>query len=244
MAISTIRPRYITATRWLTCSMTLMSWEIKRKESFISFCNRIIRLMIEAWIETSSAETDSSATMRSGPTASAPAIDRRWRWPPENSCGKRFIWSRRRPTRSNISATRSFFSRPDARPWIDSGSPTMSPAFSRGFRDENGSWKTICMVLRNGRTRRDDKCVMSCPSNRILPSVGSCSLRIVLPTVDLPQPLSPTRPSVSPRPTSKETPSTALTWPVTRFRKPPWIGKRFVSFSTLRSGSSTNVLMD
>ena len=32
-------------------------------------------------------------------------MTRRWRWPPENSCGKRIIWSRRRPTFSNSVAT-------------------------------------------------------------------------------------------------------------------------------------------
>ncbi len=40
-----------------------------------------------AWIETSSAETGSSATMNFGSTASARAMPMRWRWPPENSCG-------------------------------------------------------------------------------------------------------------------------------------------------------------
>ena len=38
-----------------------------------------------AWIETSSAETGSSATMNSGASASARAMPMRWRWPPENS---------------------------------------------------------------------------------------------------------------------------------------------------------------
>ena len=43
--------------------------------------------MICAWIETSSAETGSSQTMKSGLSASARAMPMRWRWPPENSCG-------------------------------------------------------------------------------------------------------------------------------------------------------------
>jgi hypothetical protein len=45
--------------------------------------------MIWAWIETSSAETGSSAMISFGRSASARAIPIRWRWPPENSCGKR-----------------------------------------------------------------------------------------------------------------------------------------------------------
>ncbi len=43
--------------------------------------------MICAWIETSRALIGSSATIRSGFTASARATPIRWRWPPENSCG-------------------------------------------------------------------------------------------------------------------------------------------------------------
>ena len=45
---------------------------------------------------------------------------------------------------------------------------------------------------------------------------GSISRRIALPAVDLPQPLSPTSPSVSPWPTLNEMPSTARTQPRTR----------------------------
>jgi len=40
-----------------------------------------------AWIETSSAATASSQTMKLGFTASARAMPMRWRWPPENWCG-------------------------------------------------------------------------------------------------------------------------------------------------------------
>ena len=45
--------------------------------------------MICAWIETSSEATGSSQTSTSGCIASARAIATRWRWPPENWCGKR-----------------------------------------------------------------------------------------------------------------------------------------------------------
>ena len=43
--------------------------------------------MICAWIDTSSADTGSSATISLGLTASARAMPMRWRCPPENSCG-------------------------------------------------------------------------------------------------------------------------------------------------------------
>ena len=54
-------------------------------------CRSWSRLSTCAWTETSRAETGSSATMKSGSTASARAMPMRWRWPPENSCGKRRV---------------------------------------------------------------------------------------------------------------------------------------------------------
>ena len=51
------------------------------------------------------------------------------------------------------------------------------------------------------------------PLNTMSPEVGSSSLVITRPVVDLPQPDSPTSPSVSPALTEKETPSTARTAP-------------------------------
>ena len=45
--------------------------------------------MICAWIETSRAETGSSATISLGCRASARAMPMRWRCPPENSLGYR-----------------------------------------------------------------------------------------------------------------------------------------------------------
>src|ERR1700674_2466158 len=56
----------------------------------------------------------------------------------------------------------------------------------------------------------------------MVPAVGSISRRIARPTVDLPQPDSPTRPSVSPSAIEKLTPSTANTWPPAR-RRNPWL---------------------
>ena len=57
---------------------------------------------------------------------------------------------------------------------------------------------------------------------------------IARPTVDLPHPDSPTRPSVSPRPIESVTPSTALTSPTWRSRTSPLlIGNQTRSSSTL-----------
>ena len=62
-----------------------------------SCCRSCSRLTICALTETSSAETASSQTIRSGSAASARAMPMRWRWPPENSCGRRSSASRGRP---------------------------------------------------------------------------------------------------------------------------------------------------
>ena len=56
-----------------------------------------------------------------------------------------------------------------------------------------------------------DHGLISFPFNIILPSVGFISLKMARPSVVLPQPLSPTRPMVSERITSKVTSSTAFT---------------------------------
>jgi hypothetical protein len=95
----------------------------------------------------------------------------------------------------------------------------------RGFSDAYGSWKTICSSRRTSRIRRREKPVMSWPLKMILPSVGTSSLMTVRPSVVLPQPDSPTRPSVSPARSDRSTPSTAWTWPTRRLKTPAVIGK-------------------
>ncbi len=62
---------------------------------------------------------------------------------------------------------------------------------------------------------------MSVPSSLMAPEDGSTSRSTVRATVDLPQPDSPTMPSVSPPPTEKLTPSTACTVPTCRRKMPP-----------------------
>ncbi len=78
--------------------------------------------------------------------------------------------------------------------------------------------------------------MMSVPLKTMLPEVGRTSLRVALPTVVLPQPLSPTSPRVSPLMTEKLTPSTACTWPTTLPNTPFFTGKSFWRSVTLMSG--------
>src|SRR5665213_978172 len=82
---------------------------------------------------------------------------------------------------------------------------------------------------------------MSTPLTLMVPPVGSISRRTVRPTVDLPQPDSPTRPSVSPLSIEKLTPSTANTVPAACCNSPLRIGKCFFrsrTSSTVAAGAT------
>ena len=105
-------------------------------------------------------------------------------------------------------------------PWMTNGSEMIVPTVLRGFSDEYGSWKIICISRRRALSSSPLIVAISRPANVIEPLVGSVSRSSSRAVVDLPQPDSPTSPSVSPRRTSKETPSTALTAPTCRRKKP------------------------
>ena len=78
---------YITATRSEMCLTTERSCAMKSRVRFIFRIRSASRFRICAWIDTSSADTGSSAMMIFGSRASARAIAIRCRCPPENSCG-------------------------------------------------------------------------------------------------------------------------------------------------------------
>src|SRR5215468_9023386 len=77
---------------------------------------------------------------------------------------------------------------------------------------------------------------MSVPPTSTDPEVGSIRRSTARPAVVLPQPDSPTRPSVSPTPMVKLTPSTAWTWPTVRRSRPLRTGKCFLRSWTARTG--------
>src|SRR5256884_159347 len=83
-----------------------------------------------------------------------------------------------------------------------------------------------------------DSFVRLWPLKRISPSVGSTRRRIERPSVDLPQPDSPTRPSVSPWRMLKSTPSTARTCATVRWSTPAVIGNHVLRPFTSISGSA------
>ena len=95
----------------------------------------------------------------------------------------------------------------------------------RGLSDACGSWKTTCTLRRYAIISLPPIFVMSTPSTVIEPPHGLFRRRIARAVVDLPQPDSPTMPSVSPRFSSNETSSTALTWPTVKPNTPFLIGK-------------------
>ncbi len=83
------------------------------------------------------------------------------------------------------------------------------PTVWRGLSAPYGSWKTICISRRSGRSSERPRWVMSRPSSRTVPAVGSSSRVMRRAVVDLPHPDSPTSPSVSPRPMCSVTSTTA-----------------------------------
>ena len=91
------------------------------------------------------------------------------------------------------------------------GAEMIVPTVCRGFSELYGSWKIICISRRSGTISLRVE-VGDVPARRTRScrrwARAACS--IVRPAVDLPQPVSPTRPRVSPGPTSRLMPSTAL----------------------------------
>src|SRR4051794_5815322 len=77
-ATSQIFPRYITATRSLTFFTTARSWEMNNSVRPYSAFMSSSRLRMEAWTDTSSADTGSSQMTILGSVMSARAIEMRW----------------------------------------------------------------------------------------------------------------------------------------------------------------------
>jgi hypothetical protein len=107
-----------------------------------------------------------------------------------------------------------------------------------GFSVIIGSWKIIAISFpRNRRISFSCRPTSSRPFSFIEPSTmrpgGSTRPMMEKPVTVLPEPDSPTRPSTSPRETSKDTPSTDFTTPA-RVKK--WV----LSLETERTGVITS----
>ncbi len=217
--------------------MTPMSWVISTIAAPVSRFRSAIRSRISACTVTSSAVVGSSAIKRSGPQAIAAAIITRWRMPPESSCG---YWASRRRasgmrTFSSQARAWSMASRPPMPRWRRSGSAICSPIFTCGVSAVSGSWKIIVIFEPRMRLRSPSFSPSSSwPLNFAEPSARPLAARRPITAMKvwlLPEPLSPTTPRHSPRPTLKETPRTAST-------TPSWVEKRTLSRSTARIGSA------
>ena len=106
----------------------------------------------------------------------------------------------------------------------------------RGLSEAKESWKTICRFLRNSLRAMPPYSATPSPSNTILPLSGLIKRAINLAVVDLPQPDSPTMPSVLPLATEKLTLSTAWTNFFSLAKSSLRTGKYFLSSLTTSNG--------
>ena len=192
---------------------------MNRIEQPTSRCRSRISPIIWTSSVASSAVVGSSAIKRSGSAISAMAMQIRWRMPPENSWAN---WSSRRspsamPTLASISAARRRLTArdPPARYWMLT---ICVPIESTGLSAVIGSWKTTEMRSpRSACIAAGPSCSRSRPSKPMRPAVTSplaASSRSRAATrVDLPQPDSPTRPTILPRGTSSATSRNACSRP-------------------------------
>src|SRR5688572_1466824 len=122
-------------------------------------------------------------------------------------------------TLRSISTAWSRASLGDILRWRSSASATWSPTGKAGLSEVIGSWKIIeSLSPRRSRRRRTGTLSRSSPSNSTSPPAmrpGGCGTRPMMERAVtlLPQPDSPTTPSVRPRSSEKSTPSTARTSP-------------------------------
>ena len=175
---------------------------MKRYVSSNSSWSSSSRFRICAWIETSSAETGSSHDdqrrvdgERAGDADPLPLPAGELVRVAGRGVG---AGGRRRSSSSRTRVAVSRCARRDAVRLHRLGE--IRPTLCRGLSEANGSWKTICIRRRSGRSCASDSVRDVGRRRRVIrPAVGSYRRRIARPTVDLPQPDSPTSPSVSPR---------------------------------------------
>src|SRR5207244_4325393 len=81
----------------------------------------------------------------------------------------------------------------------------------RGLKDAVASWKTGCIAVRSMRNRGAGNSERQTPFSVTLPMSGLVKHKHILPSVDLPDPDSPTSAKVSRCLTYSDTPFTATT---------------------------------
>ena len=185
-----------------------------------SACWRARRLRICFCTVTSRAVVGSSANSSLGPHDSAIAMTTRWRMPPDNWCG--YSLSRRRgsgmPTDRSSSSAVSLAKFVFMSKCSLSDSVIWRPILTTGLSEVMGSWKIMAMpVPYSLRDALDPSEEVSWPSKVTVPSRMTLRLgsRFMMErdSTDLPEPDSPTTPSVWPASSENVTPSTARTTP-------------------------------
>src|ERR1700733_8310648 len=147
--------------------------------------------------------------MKSGAVARARAIATRCRCPPLSWCGYLFLTAGLSDTFSSVLATRASISLLAAISCALIGILMIRRTVILGSRLAVGSWKTICIRRLSCRILLPCRPRISSPSKTTLP-VAATRLSIARPAEVLPEPDSPTSPSVSPLGTDSATSRTAL----------------------------------
>ena len=147
----------------------------------------------------SNAATLSSSTKNSGDRAKARASTMRCRCPPLKLPGLRAASDALSPTSSSNPATEG----PCLSARASTASCNAAPTVMLGLRAEKGSWNTGCAARLNSAPLGAPPFHVTSPSSHV------SRPRRMLPRVDLPDPLSPTRPTRSPGAMAKSTPLSA-----------------------------------
>jgi hypothetical protein len=216
----------MTSTSSAISAITPRSWVMSMMARSVSSCSRRTSARICACVVTSSAVVGSSAISTFGWPASAMAIIARWRSPPDNcqAYSLRTPSGRGIPTWWSSSAARSRDCFLDSPRCNRMASPICEPTVCTGLKELMGSWKTspmspprTCRISGPfaGRVARSTQ-----PWSR-LSRISPSTTRpgdSTMPSRDravmlLPQPVSPTTPSVLPAAMVKLTPSTARVVP-------------------------------
>ncbi len=195
-AISTISPRYITATRSEMYShhrQVVRDEQVGQPEPLPQVDQQVDDLRLDRHVQGRDRLVEDHEARAAGPAPgrcrSAAAGRRRTR--ADSGCGR----PGRGPPVRGLASTRASRSRRSPRPWTIRPSSMIARTVMRGLSEPKGSWKTICMSRRRRRQRAAAAGgdVRGRPAS-MRPAVGSSSRKSVRPAVVLPQPDSPTRP--------------------------------------------------
>ena len=239
-ASSTMRPRYITATRsrYAARRQVVGDEQIGRPRSLLQI---ISRLTTCACTDTSSAETGSSATMQVGLDRQRPGDADALPLPAgelvriaiRHVGGQADLLEQLRARALGaLAASRQAED-------VASAPRRSRPTVMRGIERRVGILEDhLHLRAAYARSSAGDRPVISMPSNRTLAGGRARSAEQRLAGGDLPQPLSPTSPSVSPRATVNDTPSTARTITPCCPNRPPRNGKVLIQFVARRAAAS------